>query len=66
MPWRADFAGAIRQVNAELEQRVVDRTAQWHASRSLLQAVMDGATDAVRKGRLLEVDLRSRPGCRTR
>jgi two-component system, sensor histidine kinase and response regulator len=44
---RVDAENTIRRLNAELEQRVVERTEQWRKSSELLQAVMDGATDVI-------------------
>lgn len=37
----------VRLLNAELEQRIADRTAQLHEITDRLQAVMDSATDAI-------------------
>jgi PAS domain S-box-containing protein len=44
---RVEADRSIKELNEGLEQRVVERTAQWRASSALLQAVMDGATDAI-------------------
>ena len=44
---RVEAEQTIRQLNAELERRVIERTAQSHKSAELLQAVMDGATDVI-------------------
>ncbi len=44
---RVEAERTIRQLNTELEQRVIERTEQWRRSSELLQAVMDGATDAI-------------------
>ncbi|MEJ1979010.1 MAG: PAS domain S-box protein [Acetobacteraceae bacterium] len=38
---------AIRRLNTELERLVAERTEEWQKSTALLQAVMDGATDAI-------------------
>jgi PAS domain S-box-containing protein len=54
---RVEAEQALQRLNAELEQRVVERTQQWRKSADLLQAVIDGATDAIflkdREGRIL-------------
>lgn len=54
---RVEAEQALQRLNAELEQRVVERTRQWRKSADLLQAVIDGATDAIflkdREGRIL-------------
>jgi two-component system, sensor histidine kinase and response regulator len=44
---RVEAEHSIRQLNAELERRVIERTAQSRKSSELLQAVMDGATDVI-------------------
>jgi two-component system sensor histidine kinase/response regulator len=44
---RVEADRSIRQLNMELEQRVIERTQQWRESSELLQGVMDGATDAI-------------------
>jgi two-component system sensor histidine kinase/response regulator len=44
---RLEAERAVQKLNAELEQRVAERTLQWRKSADLLQAVMDGATDAI-------------------
>ena len=44
---RVASEAAMRQLNAELEQRVAERTQEWRQSVDVLQAVMDGATDAI-------------------
>jgi two-component system, sensor histidine kinase and response regulator len=44
---RLEAEQAVQKLNAELEQRVAERTLQWRKSADLLQAVMDGATDAI-------------------
>ncbi|WP_437185644.1 PAS domain S-box protein [Planctomicrobium sp. SH668] len=38
---------ALHQLNLELERRVIERTTELQNTGSLLQAVMDGATDAI-------------------
>jgi two-component system sensor histidine kinase/response regulator len=44
---RVEAERAIHKLNAELEERVNERTIQWRKSVDLLQSVMDGATDAI-------------------
>ncbi|HET9049693.1 MAG TPA: PAS domain S-box protein [Chiayiivirga sp.] len=54
---RVESEQVLQRLNAELERRVVERTRQWRKSADLLQAVIDGATDAIflkdREGRIL-------------
>lgn len=44
---RVDAENAIRRLNAELEQRVAERTEELRKTSDFLQAVFDGTTDAI-------------------
>jgi two-component system sensor histidine kinase/response regulator len=54
---RVEAERAIRKLNAELEQRVIERTEQWQKSARLLKGVMDATSDLIfvkdRAGRYL-------------
>ena len=44
---RVEAERAIRQLNAELEQRVIERTMQWRQSSGLLRTVMNETPDLI-------------------
>ncbi len=44
---RVEAEAAVQRLNAELEQRVAERTQQLRETSEMLQAVMDNATDAI-------------------